>query len=64
MQVSGLHDAVWISHLTLIWQDHRDEKEGASPVIGRERRKGVHHRRTGETRVVSTASLRASTQEI
>jgi hypothetical protein len=31
MQVSSLRGAVWISRLTLIWQDHHDEKEGASP---------------------------------
>jgi hypothetical protein len=42
---------------------HKEEK-GDSPSIGPERRKEVHHRRTGETCVVSAASLRASTQEI
>jgi hypothetical protein len=34
MQVSDLCDAVWISRLTLIWQDHRDAatiRRGASP---------------------------------
>jgi hypothetical protein len=30
MQVSSLRDTIWISRSTLIWQDHHDEKEGAS----------------------------------
>jgi hypothetical protein len=31
MQVSGLRDTDLISRSTLMCQDHRDEKEGASP---------------------------------
>jgi hypothetical protein len=37
---------------------------GQSLLSALERRKEVHHRRTGETCAVSAASLRASAQEI
>jgi hypothetical protein len=63
MQVSGLHDVVWISCSTLIWQDHHDaatRRMGPVHVIGPRTVKGS----TDETRVVSMASLHASTQEI